>query len=211
MSSVLAAFRRGLGPVGSTRRDSRDFCEDGSCTSEAGSSRGGSSRYQARARQERRLHNRASFTRKAGCLPREETWQRGLKKWSPERVLVVDDDDDSLRIAVRCVWAAWPQAEIATAFSASAAIETIGTQDFDFILTDVRMPPPGNGFDVAAIARSRGLPCVAVSAHKLTIPSIATLEKDRLTPETLRRSAEVARMGCPCEAESLTLAMRSSR
>lgn len=116
-------------------------------------------------------------------------------KWEPRHVLVVDDDDDALELAIRCVQAAWPRAEVISASSAAGAIKVIKSRRLDFVLTDVRMPPPGSGFDVTDVAQSVRLPCVAVSAHRIAIPNIPTIEKIEMTAARLLEAAEIARRG----------------
>jgi DNA-binding NtrC family response regulator len=73
---------------------------------------------------------------------------------SKARVLVVDDEE-SLRTSLMKILEHYGFC-VSVAANATEAIEKIVTDHYDLLLTDLRMPPPGDGFSVIeAMQRTR--------------------------------------------------------
>src|SRR6185503_16329520 len=79
------------------------------------------------------------------------------------RVLLVDDDPDALDMLRRVLEES--EAEVETALSAEDALERLGRQGFDVIVSDIGMPDR-DGYELIAEVRKRGLrvPALALTA-----------------------------------------------
>jgi DNA-binding NtrC family response regulator len=115
------------------------------------------------------------------------------------RVLIVDDEE-LIRASVGMCLELYGFS-VASAINATEAIEKIGTQTFDVLLSDLRMPPPGDGYSVITAMQSASPACITIlmSAHlilenedmirprpnyilrkPLEIPSLISLIKDAI-------------------------------
>ena len=107
----------------------------------------------------------------------------GIRGLAGVKVLCVDDDADMLHLL--SVTLGRHGAEVTTCSSAEAAIVCLRTHHFDVIVSDLRMPPGLDGYDLAHALRKmerenpgrRGTPAVAVSG-------------DAMMPSTKRRFAD---------------------
>ena len=77
--------------------------------------------------------------------PRQEPQPRSAK--GPRRLLLIDDDPDTLRILQ--IMLRPEQYHVVTAESANQALERLQTEDYDVIVSDIRMP----GFDGRSLYR----------------------------------------------------------
>jgi CheY-like chemotaxis protein len=79
--------------------------------------------------------------------PRPEPGEKSKSGRRPRRVLLIDDDVDTLRILQLMLLP--DKYRVVTAESANRAIELLQTEDFDAIVSDIRMP----GFDGRSLFR----------------------------------------------------------
>jgi DNA-binding NtrC family response regulator len=118
---------------------------------------------------------------------------------SRARVLVVDDEE-SLRSSLTKILEHYGFC-VSVAANATEAIEKIGRLPFDLLLTDLRMPPPGDGFSVieamqqarpacvnllmSANLEAAAVPSVSLKADQIvhkpfSVPSLVKLIQDKL-------------------------------
>ena len=83
------------------------------------------------------------------------------------RILIVDDDPDLLRLLEDSIGLYCAECEVVRASDGYAALEHLGRQPFDLILTDYQMPGM-NGLELASTVHhtSPGTPIVLVTAHQ---------------------------------------------
>lgn len=81
------------------------------------------------------------------------------------RILVVDDEEGMLEVCAETL-AALPYAEVHTERSSPRALTRIGSESFDLLITDVRMPGVG-GIELLRAARERDpdLPALVLTAY----------------------------------------------
>ncbi|PSP54077.1 response regulator [Halobacteriales archaeon QH_3_68_24] len=82
------------------------------------------------------------------------------------RVLVVDEDPNVLDLTAKSLETETPELEVATAASATAALNHVVAEPVDALVTDLVMPEK-NGVELAAAVHERDpdLPCVLYTAH----------------------------------------------
>jgi CheY-like chemotaxis protein len=82
------------------------------------------------------------------------------------RVLLVDEDRDVLAITREFLEQEDPVLDVATVTSTDEALERVGHDDVDVVVTDLTMPEM-DGVALATAVRERepGLPCVLYTAH----------------------------------------------
>ena len=82
------------------------------------------------------------------------------------RVLVVDEDPNVLDLTAESLETEAPELEVATAASATAALDHVVAEPVDTLVTDLVMPEK-NGVELAAAVHERDpdLPCVLYTAH----------------------------------------------
>ena len=82
------------------------------------------------------------------------------------RVLVVDEDPNVLDLTAKSLETEAPELEVATAASATAALDHVVAEPVDALVTDLVMPEK-NGVELAAAVHERDpdLPCVLYTAH----------------------------------------------
>ena len=80
------------------------------------------------------------------------------------RILVVDDDKDSLELFTIHLQRA--DQEVETFCTPQAALEAIASREWDVIITDIMMPEI-DGFTIVerARARFREIPCIAITGY----------------------------------------------
>jgi DNA-binding NtrC family response regulator len=90
------------------------------------------------------------------------------------RVLVVEDRESVLRVMAAILERGY---EVATAADGTAALARIGTETFDVVLTDIRMPG-ASGFDVlrAVQDRSPGTAVVMMTAYANVPDAVAAMK-----------------------------------
>ncbi|HWJ04698.1 MAG TPA: response regulator, partial [Steroidobacteraceae bacterium] len=83
---------------------------------------------------------------------------------SRPRALVIDDEPDIRELL--SITLGRMQIDVATAGDQATAIRRLGTDRFDLVLTDMRLPD-GDGLDIVAwIAQHRpGIPVAVITAH----------------------------------------------
>jgi DNA-binding NtrC family response regulator len=91
------------------------------------------------------------------------------------RVLVADDKENMLKLVARILGDAY---EVTTAADGNRAISLIGAQEFDVILTDLRMPG-ADGFEVlrAAKARAPDTEVVMMTAYATVQDAVAAMKQ----------------------------------
>ena len=82
------------------------------------------------------------------------------------RVLVVDEDPNVLALTAEFLETEAPELEVATAASATAALDHVVAEPVDALVTDLVMPEK-NGVELTAAVHERDpdLPCVLYTAH----------------------------------------------
>ena len=82
------------------------------------------------------------------------------------RVLVVDEDPNVLDLTAESLETEAPELEVATAASATAALDHVVAEPVDALVTDLVMPEK-NGVELAAAVHERDpdLPCVLYTAR----------------------------------------------
>ena len=106
----------------------------------------------------------------ARCVPTRATAKpAAASSRAPQRVLVVDDEQDLCDHA-----SAWLQSigcEVTSARSPQPALEQLATQRFDVLFTDIVMPGPMDGLELArtALQRSPGLRVLFASGYARNI------------------------------------------
>ena len=82
------------------------------------------------------------------------------------RVLVVDEDPNVLALTAEFLETEAPELEVATAASATAALDHVVAEPVDALVTDLVMPEK-NGVELAAAVHERDpdLPCVLYTAR----------------------------------------------
>ena len=104
-------------------------------------------RPRARRRHRRRIARRAEArTSRFGC----RRSRRGGREMERARILVVDDKENMLKLFARILGDTY---EVTSAADGARAIALIGGQEFDVVVTDIRMPG-ADGFEV--LARGEG-------------------------------------------------------
>lgn len=117
------------------------------------------------ARQDRRAMSdseRSRSGRLTGALPgRVQDPKEGLI-----RILLLDDDEVDRR-AVRRAFASWPLIELIEVEEAKAALEALQYEHFDCAIIDYRLPGKADGLDVIRGARKLGVrtPVVVLTGH----------------------------------------------
>jgi signal transduction histidine kinase/CheY-like chemotaxis protein len=89
------------------------------------------------------------------------------KAWgNTVRVLLVEDDEVD-RIAVRRALSSWPVVELVEAEEAGAALDALQREPFDCALVDFKLRGKNDGLDVIRAARKAGIrtPVVVLTAH----------------------------------------------
>src|SRR5688500_14020451 len=101
----------------------------------------------------------------AGVLP-HRSHSDGEPGGAKLRILVVDDDEVD-RLAVRRALAQLTTVEIVEATDAAAALETLRREHFDCALVDYCLPGKDDGLTVLRAAREAGVrtPVVVLTAH----------------------------------------------
>lgn len=94
----------------------------------------------------------------------------------PERILLVDDDEawlDFCRLALEAAGFA-PE----TAPSGNAALKAVETKEYDLVVTDLQMPPPGDGQAVTLGVKARwpGTDVVLMTAAPTVESAVAVLK-----------------------------------
>lgn len=84
------------------------------------------------------------------------------------RVLLVDDEEAIRRLLSSVLQMA--DFEVTTAGSAREGIQKLGTEDFDLVLTDLRMETPLAGYDVVKAAQSLNQRPVSVIVTAFPVP-----------------------------------------
>ncbi len=79
----------------------------------------------------------------------------------PVKKVLVVDDEDSLRSSIGKILSL-QRFEVSLAADVEEALERIAAEAFDLVLTDLRMPGPGDGLTVIQAARSRNPEVVAI-------------------------------------------------
>jgi len=84
---------------------------------------------------------------------------------APLRVLVVDDEQSLCDLA--CTWLQSMGFEATSVLSPQAALDQLATQRFDVLFTDIVMPGPMDGIELArtAVQRSPGLRVLFASGY----------------------------------------------
>ncbi len=105
-------------------------------------------------------------------ISEEESWGG---RQEPARILVVDDEEQILRLLSHVIWDAGYAVE--TRADGASARDALGAQRFDLVITDLAMPGlPGEAVLESAKALESPLPVVIITAR--------TTDRDR---ERLRR------------------------
>lgn len=92
------------------------------------------------------------------------------------RILVVDDEEGMLEVCAETL-AALPYADVQTERSSPRALTRIGSESFDLLITDVRMPGVG-GIELLRAARERDpdLPALVLTAYPTVDTAVGAMK-----------------------------------
>src|SRR5574341_2446455 len=91
------------------------------------------------------------------------------------RILVADDKENMLKLVARILGDAY---DVTTAADGNRAISLLGGQEFDVVITDLRMPG-ADGFEVlrAAKARSPDTEVIMMTAYATVQNAVAAMKQ----------------------------------
>lgn len=110
----------------------------------------------------------------------DQQWSVSDAEQDVKRILVVDDDPDTLEMHTRIVQAHFPSHRVVTARNGIEALEALQQERIDLVLLDLIMPEL-NGFGVLEVMREkegmREIPVIVVTGQELTGKDMARLNQ----------------------------------